>query len=141
MKRTLFFLIILLFVFSFGCTEEPELKPQTNCPVMGGTIDKNVYTDYQGQRIYFCCPACKPKFLDDPEKYMQKIAEDKILLESVQEFCPVMTSHELPCLINKNIHTDYKGRRVYFCSEDCKNSFLKDPEKYLKHLDEKNSSN
>ena len=28
--------------------------------------------------------------------------------------------------------TEYKGKTYYFCSEDCKRDFLKEPEKYLK---------
>jgi YHS domain-containing protein len=27
---------------------------------------------------------------------------------------------------------DYKGKTYYFCSQDCKNSFMKDPESFLK---------
>ncbi len=33
-------------------------KDQTKCPVMGGLINKNLYADYQGNRVYFCCPPC-----------------------------------------------------------------------------------
>ncbi len=29
-------------------------KPQTVCPVRGEKIDRNIYTDYQGKRTYFC---------------------------------------------------------------------------------------
>ena len=29
-------------------------KAQTVCPVRGDKIDKNVYTDYQGKRVYIC---------------------------------------------------------------------------------------
>jgi rhodanese-related sulfurtransferase/YHS domain-containing protein len=62
------------------CATKPAEKvsknnPQTVCPVMGGRIDKNVYTDHEGQRIYFCCPACKPAFEKDPDKYLQKMKE------------------------------------------------------------------
>jgi YHS domain-containing protein len=137
-KLTLLLLIFMVSFSAFGFAEKPDLKPQTVCPVMGGEIDKNVHIDYQGQRIYFCCPACKETFLKEPEKYMKKLADDRVLLESVQEFCPVMAGHNLPCFINKNIYTDYKGRRVYFCTKDCKKSFLKEPEKYLKYLDDEN---
>ena len=28
---------------------------QMTCPVEGGKIDKSVYVDYQGKRVYFCC--------------------------------------------------------------------------------------
>ncbi len=48
---------------------------QTTCPVMGGTINKELYADYKGERIYFCCMACKPQFDKDPEKYIKKMKE------------------------------------------------------------------
>ena len=35
-----------------------EGEPQTACPVMGLKIDKDIYVDYGGKRIYFCCQAC-----------------------------------------------------------------------------------
>jgi YHS domain-containing protein len=109
--------------------ENAQLKPQTVCPVMGGKINKDLFVDYQGQRIYFCCPGCKQAFLKEPEKYMKKLADNKVLLESIQEKCPVMGGK-----IDKNIYIDYKGRRVYFCCPSCKETFAKDPEKYLQKL-------
>lgn len=58
------------------------VKHQTLCPVMtGNKIDKNVYVDYQGQRVYFCCEDCKAKFNAAPEKYMQKLIEQGITLD------------------------------------------------------------
>ena len=129
-KITLFFFLTIFLFFGAGIALGEELKPQTQCPVMGGSIDKDVYLDYQGQRIYFCCESCKGEFRKDPEKYMKKISDDKILLESVQKKCPVMGGD-----IDKNIYTDYKGRRVYFCCESCKKSFIEDPEKYLDRIE------
>ncbi len=111
--------------------EETKSKPQEVCPVMGGKIDKNVYIDFQAQRIYICCPGCKDIFLKDPEKYMKKITDDNVRLDSVQEKCPVMGGK-----INKEIFADYKGRRVYFCCEGCRPNFTKDPERYLKKIEE-----
>ena len=131
MKKIILLVSLILFLIPVSAfVEEDELKSQTTCPVMGGKIDKEIYLDYQGQRIYFCCESCKKSFSEDPEKYMQKIADDKILLESVQKKCPVMGGD-----INKNIYTDYKGRRIYFCCESCKKSFGEDPEKYLKKME------
>ena len=49
---------------------------QTTCPVMGGTIvNKELYADYKGQRVYFCCMACPDEFKKDPEKYIAKLKE------------------------------------------------------------------
>ena len=129
-KPTLIFILTILLFPTMGMAAEEELKPQITCPVMEDKIDKNVYVDYQGQRVYFCCPSCKDTFLKDPEKYMKKIADENILLESVQKKCPVMGGD-----IDKKVYTDYKGRRVYFCCESCKEKFLKDPEKYLKKME------
>ena len=59
--------------------------PQTTCPVMGGKIDKNVYADYQGKRIYFCCSGCPADFKKDPDKYMKKLEEQGVVLEKAPE--------------------------------------------------------
>ena len=56
-------------------------NPQTVCPVLGGKIDKNVYTDYQGKRIYFCCSGCIDDFKKDPEKYLKKMEEQGVTPE------------------------------------------------------------
>jgi YHS domain-containing protein len=129
-KKLIPFLVVVGVFFSgIGFAEEAQLNPQTVCPVMGGKINKDLYIDYQGQRIYLCCPGCKQAFLKEPEKYMKVLAENKILLESIQKTCPVMGGE-----IDKNIYIDYKGRRVYFCCASCKEVFAKDPEKYLKKL-------
>ncbi|MBU1139553.1 MAG: TA0938 family protein [Proteobacteria bacterium] len=49
---------------------------QTTCPVMGGTIvNKELYADYKGERVYFCCAACPSQFAKDPQKYINKMKE------------------------------------------------------------------
>lgn len=48
---------------------------QTICPVMGNPINKNIYTDYNGKRVYFCCPPCPSNFMRYPEAYLQRLAQ------------------------------------------------------------------
>jgi YHS domain-containing protein len=50
-----------------------QLKPQTTCPVQGGPIDKKLYVDYKGKRIYVCCPGCIDSVKANPEKYIKKL--------------------------------------------------------------------
>ena len=59
-------------------TEGPagQTIAQKICPVMGEPIDPNVYTDYEGRRIYFCCEICKATFEKDPAKYVAKVDEE-----------------------------------------------------------------
>jgi len=36
--------------------------------------------------------------------------------------------------INKELHTEYKGKKVYFCCAGCVKKFKANPEKYLDKL-------
>jgi len=35
--------------------------------------EKEIYADYNGRRIYFCCPGCIGAFKKDPAKYLKKV--------------------------------------------------------------------
>ena len=48
---------------------------QKICPVMEGPINKELYTEYKGKKVYFCCPGCKDKFEKEPEKYLSKLPQ------------------------------------------------------------------
>lgn len=60
----------------------PQATTQAKCPVLGGDINKQVYADYKGKRIYFCCSGCDTEFWKDPEKYMKKLEEQGVTLET-----------------------------------------------------------
>ncbi len=64
-------------VFAKDAAEEKsELKTQTTCPVMeGNPINKNLYVDYQGKRVYFCCKSCVEIFQKDPDKYLTQLPQ------------------------------------------------------------------
>ncbi len=59
-----------------GKTAETSLKPQTTCPVMGGAIDKTMYVDKGGQRIYMCCEHCRDKLTKDFDTYLKKLNDE-----------------------------------------------------------------
>ena len=54
---------------------DAKVVEQTTCPVMGGAINKDIFTEYKGKKVYFCCPGCKPKFEKNPEKYIDKLPQ------------------------------------------------------------------
>ncbi|UZP66198.1 YHS domain-containing protein [Desulfovibrio mangrovi] len=56
-------------------------EPQTKCPVMGYGINKKLYADHNGKRVYFCCPSCEGEFKKDPEKYIKKLEEQGVEVE------------------------------------------------------------
>ncbi len=51
-------------------------------------------------------------------------------MQTTNTYCPVMPDMQT----NLEIFTDYKGKRVYFCCNNCKAAFGKEPEKYLDRL-------
>ncbi len=61
-KLMLLMVMTVILICGTGLAEETKSKPQEVCPVMGGKIDKNIYIDFQAQRIYICCPGCKDIF-------------------------------------------------------------------------------
>ena len=80
-KIRVLILALALTAFVVGSLWAADPKPQTVCPVLAGNIDKNVYVDYQGKRIYFCCKGCDTEFKKDPEKYLKKLQEEGVALE------------------------------------------------------------
>jgi len=57
-------------------TAAAVLVEQTTCPVMDGNkINKNVFVEYKGKKVYFCCADCKAAFEKEPEKYLAKLPQ------------------------------------------------------------------
>jgi len=86
--------IVLTGIFAFaGCKKQKEATmpattkeatsqaakqiEQTTCPVMGGPINKDIYYEYKGKKVYFCCSDCLAKFKAEPEKYLSKLPQFK----------------------------------------------------------------
>ncbi len=75
------FVIFGLLCMGPGLSGLAYAAAQTKCPVLNNPIDKNVYVDYQGKRVYFCCSACIDDFKKDPQKYLKKMEAEGITPE------------------------------------------------------------
>ena len=73
--------LVVGYVLAEG--DAAKSKPQTNCPVMGGKVNKEIYTDYEGKRVYFCCKGCIGEFRKNPEKYVKAFEDEGVVLEKV----------------------------------------------------------
>lgn len=81
-------LLVATTILVAGCGKKGGESPQATkeavgteivqkiCPVMGGPIDKSIYVDHEGRRVYFCCQMCVNEFKKDPEKYLKKFDEE-----------------------------------------------------------------
>ena len=114
MHRITLIIISLLAISAFGIVVAADSTkavapatpkkqhPQDTCLVMGGKINKKLYTDIQGQRVYFCCAMCQPKFKAAPDSFFQKAAAEGVVFENVQKVCPISGEK-----IDKKIYSDY----------------------------------
>ena len=51
---------------------------QVVCPVMGGAVNTNLFVDYEGWRIYVCCPGCSDAVRKTPAVYIQRMKEEGV---------------------------------------------------------------
>ena len=81
MKKIGVLLVTLALTLAPAGTILAQGQGQTACPVLKGNLDKNIYVDHKGQRIYFCCKGCDAEFKKDPEKYLKKMEAQGITPE------------------------------------------------------------
>jgi YHS domain-containing protein len=85
-KKILVVVILIIgMAFVLGHAVYAKEPNQTKCPVLGSPVNKKVYTDYRGKRIYFCCPPCIRKFKNDPDQYMKPMEKEGVVLEDAPQ--------------------------------------------------------
>jgi hypothetical protein len=52
---------------------------------MGGEVNKKLFVDYQGKRVYVCCNACVKPLKTDPEKHIKKLEAKGITLDKTSQ--------------------------------------------------------
>ena len=141
--------------------DDAKKKPiNAKCPVQGEDIDSAVTTAYKGKTVAFCCEDCVKEFKKDPEKYMKQIAADNKKAEDakkgdkgkgkseggsadksdsqaagksakpINQFCVVHPEDA----VDETVTTEYEGKVVGFCCEDCQKKFDLDPKAYVAKL-------
>lgn len=76
LKRVMITMVAVGFLTqALPAAQAKDPQPQVTCPVSGEPVQdlqSAPKSEYKGKTYYFCCPACKPKFDKDPEKYVGK---------------------------------------------------------------------
>ncbi|MHC4423823.1 MAG: YHS domain-containing protein [Planctomycetota bacterium] len=91
-EKTIILMVLMTGVLVFGlvalngCKKKSEsatpgatsiITEQTTCPVMGNPINKSLFAEYKGKKVYFCCAGCVDKFKANPEQYIAKLPQFK----------------------------------------------------------------
>jgi len=111
--------------------QSQEAGSQTVCPVMGKPIDKEVYADYEGQRVYFCCKKCAAKFQDFPDRYLFAMYQKGVAPENIQKTCPI-SGKELGA---DSPSVQVLNKTIRVCCPKCQAKVKADPVKYLDILE------
>jgi YHS domain-containing protein/uncharacterized membrane protein YraQ (UPF0718 family) len=120
-------------------------------PVCGMSVDSATATEqveYRSTKYYFCSATCRSAFERDPARYTAQVAQ-------VEHAAQLSHSHAMAPMPGGKMererdaidpvcgmsvdteHAEYrsfqKGETYYFCSAGCKETFDKDPGKYIAH--------
>lgn len=87
-------IVLGLFFAMPGFASGAGKQEQQKCPILGRKIDKQVFTDYQGYRVYFCCVGCISKFEEDADKHIAKMKAAGIELEKTPPQDPGQSVHQ-----------------------------------------------
>lgn len=81
---------VLAAAVSLGAEKKAEKGWKALCPVTGEPASKSVSTDYQGAKVYFCCPGCIAPFNKDTAKYAAKANLQLVVTgQAKQVACPL----------------------------------------------------
>jgi len=77
---TIMIFVFILFLVAGGIISAVNAVAQTQtnefCPVTTSEkADPNIYLDYEGNRIHFCCNKCKRDFISDPDAYLANLED------------------------------------------------------------------
>ncbi len=101
-------------------------KVQVTCPVSKESVDRKVFVESKGEKVYLCCKDCAGKYESDPAKYASALANSY----TYQTNCPVMGKGINPAVFTK-LST---GETIYYCCPGCDKSLQGNPAKYNKKL-------
>ncbi len=107
-------------------------RVQVTCLISGKPVDKEAFTEIDGQRYYACCEKCIPMLESDFDKYSAKLAGSY----TYQAKCPVSGKE-----INPSAFAALEGGdKGYFCCKRCVKVFEADPAKFVPKLQEQGFS-
>ena len=122
-------------------------------PVCGMSVDPKTATqhvDYMGAAYYFCSAGCRSAFERDPARYTAQVSlvesavrpSNSPIVASIPggKMQPQQAAIDPVCGMSVDPErAEYllvqKGETYYFCSAGCKETFDRDPAKYLKKVE------
>ncbi len=98
-----------------------ETKCKALCPVSGKAADMAVAVDYNGGKVYMCCPGCPGVFKKDTAKFAAKANQQLVVTGQAEQVgCPLSGGK-----VNADTTVELCGVKVGFCCNGCKGKATK----------------
>lgn len=131
---------------SFAKKEAAKAEPiNKTCPVSSEAADPKVTAEHAGKTVAFCCKGCVKDFKKNPDQYLEDLAakgddstakKDEAKKTSAKKEKPSKLNKTCPVhpdrSVDTTVTTEYKGKTIGFCCEDCLKAFNADPDRYVK---------
>lgn len=113
---------VALLVISVGLiAAEKKAEFKATCPVSGKAATESTSVEYQGAKVYLCCPGCVEPFKKDTAKFAAKANQQLVATKQAKQVkCP-FTGGKL----NPETAVEVGGVKVCFCCNNCKGKFTK----------------
>ena len=112
-------------------TKNSKINLQTICPVTGQSINKDIFADHDGKRVYFADKSSRKKFVLSPAPYISETESAGITLYQLQTKCPVSGEP-----IERSMVVEHEGSEIFVCCKQCRSKVRKNPGGYAKELAE-----
>lgn len=105
---------------------EPKAAPvaflgNAECPMSGKDVDRAVYLEHGGERVYFCCSKCSGKGEAEAEKWIAAAYPETTAIENTT--CPVSGEP----IEDGAATVKWQGHELSLCCPACQKSFAADP--------------
>jgi hypothetical protein len=67
-----------------GTQVQASVKEQTTCPIMKGAVDKKLFVDKDGKRIYVCCKNCLAEVKQNFDTIAKQMESEGITLAKAE---------------------------------------------------------
>ena len=142
-KNTIGLASVLTIAVSAVVYAEEEKKveyPVETCVVTGmklGSMGEPYAHEHEGRTIYFCCAGCIGRFEANAEEMLKKL--DRKIIEQQQETYPLdvcVVSDEKLGSHGTIVHVVHDNRLVRLCCQGCLADFERNPDRFIKKLEE-----
>ncbi len=122
MLKNVFAASVALLVISVGLmAAEKKAESKMTCPVSGKAADESTSVEYQGAKVYLCCPGCVEPFKKDTAKFAAKANQQLVATKQAKQVkCP-LTGGKL----NPETAIEVAGVKACFCCNNCKGKVTK----------------